>query len=66
MLNPTTVMAEALGNHLEDCYRKIFGPEEPTYPGKLNLSARMALDLASPTAACDPKKTPLASSSSSY
>jgi len=45
MLNPTTVMAEALGNHLEDYYRKIFGPEEPTYPGKLNLAARLVLEV---------------------
>lgn len=45
MLNPTIVMAEALGNHVEDCYKKIFGPEEPTYPGKLNMAARMVLEL---------------------
>ncbi len=45
MLNPTLVMAEALGDHLEDCYRQTFGPEEPTYPGKLNLAARMALEV---------------------
>jgi len=45
MLNPTTVMAEALGNYLEDCYRKTFGPDEPTYPGKLNLAARMTLEV---------------------
>jgi len=45
MLNPTTVMAEALGNHLEDYYKRTFGPEEPTYPSKLNLVARMALDV---------------------
>jgi hypothetical protein len=45
MLNPTLVMAEALGDHLEDYYRQTFGPEEPTYPGKLNLAARMALEV---------------------
>jgi hypothetical protein len=45
MLNPTTVMAEALGNRLEDYYRRTFGPEEPSYPGKLNLAAHMALEV---------------------
>jgi len=45
MLNPTLVMAEALGDHLEAYYRQTFGPEEPTYPGKLNLAARMALEV---------------------
>jgi hypothetical protein len=45
MLNPTTIMAEALGNQLEDYYKRTFGPEEPTYPSKLNLVARMALDV---------------------
>ena len=45
MLNPTLVMAAALGDHLEDYYRQTFGPEEPTYPGKLNLAARMALEV---------------------
>ncbi len=45
MLNPTTILGEALGNHLEDTYRKTFGPEEPTFPGKLNLVARMVMDV---------------------
>ena len=45
MLNPTTLMAEALGNNLEDYYKRTFGPEEPTYPSILNLVARMALDV---------------------
>ena len=45
MLNPTTVMAEALGAHLEKYYLRTFGPEEPTYPGKLNLAAGMALEV---------------------
>ena len=45
MLNPTIVMAEALGNYLEDCYRTNFGPDEPTYPGKLNLAARMTMEV---------------------
>jgi hypothetical protein len=30
---------------LEDYYRRTFGPEEPSYPGKLNLAAHMALEV---------------------
>ncbi len=45
MLNPTKILSEALGNHLERYYREMFGPEEPTYPGKLNLAARMVLEI---------------------
>lgn len=44
MLNPTKILSEALGDHLEQYYRAMFGPEEPTYPGKLNLAARTALE----------------------
>ena len=47
MLNPTMIMAEALGEKLEEYYRITFGPEEPTYPAQLNLAARMALDVIS-------------------
>jgi len=45
MLNPTTVLADAFGNQLERYYCQTFGPEEPAYPGKLNLAAHMALDV---------------------
>ena len=45
MLNPTRILADALGNHLENYYVSMFGPEEPTYPGKLNLAARMVLEV---------------------
>lgn len=45
MLNPTSILAEALGNHLEKNYRLMFGPEEPTFPVKLNIGARFAIEL---------------------
>jgi hypothetical protein len=45
VLNPTKILADALGNHLENFYVAMFGPEEPTYPGKLNLAARTVLEV---------------------
>ncbi len=45
MLNPTKILADTLGNHLENYYVAMFGPEEPTYPGKLNLAARTVLEV---------------------
>jgi hypothetical protein len=45
VLNPTKILADALGNHLENYYVAMFGPEEPTYPGKLNLAARTVLEV---------------------
>ncbi len=44
MLNPTKILADALGDHLENYYIAMFGPEEPSYPGKLSLAARMVLE----------------------
>lgn len=45
MLNPTTLKADALGDVLERNYRKVFGPEEPTYAAKLGLAARVVLEM---------------------
>ena len=44
MLNPTSLVAQALGDYLESYYRKLFGPEKPTYPHKLNVGARFAIE----------------------
>jgi hypothetical protein len=44
MLNPTSLLADALGNILEQYYRTLFGPEEPTLPVKVSLGARFALE----------------------
>ncbi len=45
MLNPTSIIAEALGNTLEQNYRLMFGEEEPFYPTKVNIGARFAIEL---------------------
>lgn len=45
MLNPTTLKADALAGVLEGNYREVFGPEEPTYPAKLGLAARLVLEI---------------------
>ena len=44
ILNPTSILAEALGNELENNYRVMFGPEEPTYPIKVSIGARFAIE----------------------
>ncbi len=44
MLNPTSLVAEALGNYLEEHYRGLFGPEEPSYANKINIGARFAIE----------------------
>ena len=45
MLNPTTLKADALAEVLEKNYREVFGPEEPAYPAKLGLAARLVLEI---------------------
>ncbi len=44
MLNPTSILADALGDYLERYYLRLFGPEEPTYPTKLNVGARFTVE----------------------
>jgi hypothetical protein len=44
MLNPTSLVAQALGNYLEDYYRKLFGSEDQTFAHKLNVGARFAIE----------------------
>ena len=45
MLNPTTLKANALAEVLERNYREVFGPEEPAYPTKLGLAARLVMEI---------------------
>ena len=45
MLNSTMLMAKALGDVLEDYFHRSFGPEEPTYPAKINMAARLVLEV---------------------
>ncbi len=44
MLNPTTLMAEALGDRLENYYRCMFGPEDLTVAARVNLGARLVIE----------------------
>lgn len=44
MLNPTTLMAEALGDRLESCYRRMFGPEDPSFAARVNMGARLVIE----------------------
>ena len=43
-MNPTLLIIEALGNHLEQNYLSLYGPQEPLYPKALNSAARMVLE----------------------
>lgn len=44
MLNPTTLMAEALGDRLESGYRHMFGSEDLTCAVRVNLGARLVIE----------------------
>lgn len=44
MINPTTLVAEAVGNYLESCYRHMFGPEDLSFATRLNLGARLVIE----------------------
>lgn len=47
MFNPTTNIAEALGNILEDNFRQMYGAEEGGNPSRLNTAARLVVNLIS-------------------
>lgn len=44
MLNPTTLVAEALGDLLEENYMRMFGPEEPGFAVKMRLGAQFVIE----------------------
>ena len=44
MINPTTLMAEALGDRLESGYRHMFGSEDPSFATRVNLGARLVIE----------------------
>jgi hypothetical protein len=44
MMNPTETLIESLGDHLDRCYKRVYGPINPEYPQVLNTAARMALE----------------------
>jgi hypothetical protein len=45
MLNPTRMLADALGQHLAETYGRMFGGREPRYTEILNDSARLVIEL---------------------
>ena len=44
MLNPTSLLADALGRNLAETYRRIFGDQEPSIPGALDEAARLVIE----------------------
>lgn len=44
MINPTTLIAEALGDYLEACHRRMFGTEDIVYATRVNLGARLVIE----------------------
>ena len=44
MLNPTTLIATALGSHLAESYREIYGEREPRYASTLEATARLVME----------------------
>ena len=44
MLNPTTLLADALGRNLAETYRRIFGDQEPHLASGLDEAARLVIE----------------------
>src|SRR6516225_7138836 len=44
MLNPTSLLADALGRNLADTYRRIYGDQEPHIPAGLGEIARLVIE----------------------
>ena len=44
MLNPTSLLADALGRNLADTYRRAFGEQEPYIPAVLDEAARLIIE----------------------
>src|ERR1700724_1340496 len=44
MLNPTSLLADALGQNLADTYRRIYGDEEPHIASALDEAARLVIE----------------------
>src|SRR6516162_2276051 len=44
MLNPTTLLADALGQNLAETYRRIYGDQEPRIAAALNEGARLVIE----------------------
>ena len=44
MLNPTSLLADALGRNLAETYRRIYGDQEPRIPAALDEAARLVIE----------------------
>jgi len=44
MLNPTSLLADALGRNLADTYRRIYGDQEPHIAAGLDEAARLVIE----------------------
>ena len=44
MLNPTSLLADALGRNLGETYRRIFGEREPQFASALDEAARLVIE----------------------
>ena len=44
MLNPTSLLADALGRNLAETYRRIYGDQEPHIPAGLDETARLVIE----------------------
>lgn len=44
MLNPTSLLADSLGRHLADAYRRTFGEQQPHYATAIDTATRLVLE----------------------
>lgn len=44
MINPTTLVADALADHLETYYMRMFGPEDVTHATRVTMGARLLIE----------------------
>jgi hypothetical protein len=44
MMDPTDILIDSLGDYLERCYKRVYGPINPEYPQVLYTAVRMALE----------------------
>src|SRR5438045_2721127 len=44
MLNPTSLLADALGRNLAETYRRVFGDREPHFASVLDEAARLVIE----------------------
>jgi hypothetical protein len=44
MMNPTSLLADALGRNLAETYRRIFGEREPQIASALDEAARLVIE----------------------